>query len=282
MAVMDATNVGEIAPTGANGQPVGGGDPAAENVTPADTGVAPSGLPSEGGDLSPWDRAKQDGYLPDDITDEYELAKRYKAAEDSVQEWKKEKSRMGHEAKEQETLAATKESVLEMVPEFMKNNMELTPDMLERAKELNIDEKDLKLGAYELRETLQAGYEVVGGEAEYAAMMSFMGERMSDQEKKAFNADLGGSASKYAIAGLHAEYKRESTTGETKRQTHERLEGKVNASPGGVKPYASQGEMLKDLNYLKTRGKTDKAARSAYEARKSITPDEILFGAKKR
>lgn len=280
MGAVDATNVGEVAPTGANGQPVGGEapEPSAPDATSGEGGGLPSA--NEGAEVSPWERARAEGYLPDDFKeDPYELAKSYANAQKYVEETNKEKARMGTEAKKQEQAQATQAEIMSMVPDFVANGMNLTEEMIAKATELGIDERDLKLGAFEYKENAQKAFSVVGGEEEYGAMMTFMDSHMSEEQKKAFNNDFGSAASEYAIKGLHAEYK--SLAGGDGKAPKPRLEGKVKGQDAGAKPYSSQGEMLKDLNYLKTKGRTDKAARQLYETRKSITPDEILFGKKR-
>ena len=265
MAAMNAENVPAVeAPEG--GQ------------APVEGGQAPEGggLPSEGSaEKSPWDRAVEDGYLPADTArDPYELAKSASNAQKFVNEANAEKAKLGKANQEAATKVATAEEIVSMVPEFMKNDMQLTPEMETRATELGIDIRDLKLSAIEMRDNVNAAYNVVGGEAEYSAMMTEMSELMTDQEKKAFNADMGGTASKYAIAGLHAEWKSRQGGNEAPSG---RVEGKVGNS-SSVKPYADQGEMLRDLSYLKTRGQNDKAARAKYESRKAVTSDNVIFG----
>ena len=269
MAVMDATKIEQGQNDG--GQPEG--QPSTEVETPEQGNLPSDEIEKE---VSPWDRAKADGYLPEDYKeDPYELAKSLKNAQGFVNEANADKAKRGKAEHDRETQEATQAEILSMVPEFMRNGMELTEEMETKAKELNIDIRDLKLGAIDMRDNITASYAIVGGEEEYAAMMKDMGETMSDDEKRMFNADLGGKASKYAIAGLHAAWKEK--TGVQAPQQNGRVEGKV-SSRSGVKPYADQHEMLRDLTYLKTKGKTDLAARKKYEARKAVTDDKIVYG----
>lgn len=253
-----------------------------EGVAPgAEEAPAQSGLPSDVADaaLSPWERARKDGYLPADFKeDPYELAKSLKNAQDYVTEANKLKGKLGQEAKDAEKAADLKARVQELVPEFIKNGMQLTPEMEAEAVEKGIDIRDLKLDALELRDRLISSYAIVGGEAEYAAMMTTMSEKMSDAEKKAFNADLGGNASKYAIQGLYAEYLETiGHTGQAPTANAPRLEGRVGTP--SVKGYASKAEMLADTAYLRSpRGKNDTAARTTYEKRKAATPDSVIYG----
>lgn len=268
---MSATHAGNV-----------GDAPAADPAVtpPADAGTPPvegSGLPSDNpvDQATPWERARAEGFLPDDFKeDPYELAKSWSKAQEFVKEANAEKGRTTNAANAASAAEATASEIIDMVPEFMRNGMELTPEMETKATELNIDVRDLKLGALELRDNMNKAYDLVGGETTYSEMMTDMSANMSDSQKKAFNKDLGGDASEYAIKGLHAEWI--ASKGVPDAVPTRRIEGKVNNTPG-IKPYANQGEMLKDLNYLKTAGKNDKAARSQYEARKQVTPDSVIF-----
>ena len=171
---------------------------------------------------------------------------------------------------------ATAAEVLSMIPDFIKNGMELNEEMLDRSKELGISEAELKLGAYEYRDRVNSMYDLVGGETNYSQMMTDMKEVMSDEDKKAFNADLGGAASKYAVKGLEAEWR--ARMGGEAPAAKGRVEGHV-SNKGSVKPYQTQDEMLKDASYVRTgRGKLDKVARAQYEKRMAVTPDNIVYG----
>ena len=245
--------------------------------TPAEGGEQPSNLPSaqEEASVSPWERARKDGFLPDDFKeDPYELAKSWKHAQDYVKDTNLEKRQAGTAEAEQAKIAKQTDAVNEFAPEFIKNGYKITDEMLEKAKEVGIDERDLKIKAYELKDTTEAAYSIVGGQETYAEMMRDMGEIMTDDQKRAFNAELGGGVSEYAIRGLKSAWEATKTG---QNVPGKRIEGKP-AATGGVKGYGSQAEMMKDLSYLKTRGKNDKSARMAYEQRMANTPDQIVFG----
>lgn len=258
--------------------PADAGTPPADNATPpADGGTPPepSGLPSDnaGDQKSPWERAREEGLLPDDFKeDPYELAKSWKNAQEFVAEANKEKGKFTAEQNKAAENALVQEQILEMVPEFMKNGMQLSEEMETKATELNIDIRDLKLGAMEMKENITNMYNVVGGEETYGQMMTDMAEHMSDSQKKAFNASIGSSVSEYAIKGLYAEWQ-----GTQGGKPNGRLEGSVKNN-SSVKPYGTKQEMMADLRYLKTKGKTDRAARAKYEARKGVTPDAVVMG----
>ena len=264
MAVMDANTVGETPEVVEGGQfPEDGGQ------------VEESGLPSDGGgeEKSPWERAKEDGYLPEDYKeDPYELAKSWKNGQDFVTEAKKESGKIGQEKAAAEAEVNKARIVREeLIPEFIESGKKLTPELTAKAKELGYSEADVELAYYKFNENANKAYAVVGSEAEYSQMMSEMAPKMSDSQRASFDAAFDQGISEYAIKGLMAEWK-----GGEVAPSGKRIEGKVGNS-GGVKPYANQGEMLNDLAYLKSRGKNDLAARKKYEARKAVTSDKVLF-----
>ena len=265
MSVIDASNVGEIPAT--EEQP----------ATEAQPEEQPSGLPSDAPEqqASPWERAKQDGYLPDDYKeDAYELAKSWKNGQDFVEKANAEKGAAGHAIQDAKKAAELQDNIMSLVPDFVKNGMALNDEMIEKGKEWGLDERDIKIAAYDYRDRINSAYDLVGGEEVYSSMMKDMAESMSTDEQKEFNADLGGKASKYAIKGLFAEWKAQS---KADGKQPDRIEGKVQQR-SGTKPYEDQREMLKDLSYLRTKGKNDKAAWKQYEARKAVTEDKIIMG----
>lgn len=252
MSVMDATNV-------------------PENETPE---VEESGLPSEKeeNEKSPWERAREDGLLPEDFKeDPYELAKSWKEAQKFVDKANAERAELGKEEQRAQQEAERQKLLMdEIIPEFKANNNKLTDEIKQKALDAGFDEKDIELAYYKFNETATRAYSIVGGEDTYRQMMEEMAPRMSDDQRAAFDQAFQQGLSEYAIKGLYAEWKGSS------QESGGRLEGRVSGTTG-VKPYANQGEMLADLNYLRTRGKNDIAARKKYEARKAVTPDEVIF-----
>ena len=259
MAVMDAA---QLAAEQAEATPQ-------EAEAPAGTGLPSDNEPEA---QTPWERAKEDGYLPADAKeDPYELAKSLKNAQKFVEEANAEKGKAGREAEKQQALEATQTEIMSMVPEFMANDMQLTPEMETRATDMGIDIRDLKLGAIDFRDRINAAYNVAGGKEEYTQMMADMAPIMTEEQRKSFDSEIGGTAGEWAIKGLHAEWKAKSgkPTG--------RIEGRV-AGSSSAKPYGTQGELLKDLTYLRTAGKGDRAAWAQHEKRKAATPDAVIYG----
>ena len=220
------------------GTPPNPGAPAAEEQA--------SGLPSDQANenMSPWERAKADGYLPSDYKeDPYELAKSWKNGQDFVVEANKEKGRAGVEAKKAESVADQEAAIRGFSPELINNNFELSQEMIDKGKE------------------------------QYNEMIAGMSEHMSDDQKKSFNKDLDSGMSEYAVRGLKGAWDA-MQSGDTPVK---RIEGKQTTNTG-VKGYGSQAEMMKDLRYLKTQGKNDIAARTQYENRMRETSDAIAYG----
>jgi len=261
-------------------------DPAvieAQNQPPAEGAAPEGGTPPEGGglpseqgnqEMSPWERAKAEGLLPEDFKeDAYELAKSWKSGQEFVQEANAEKARAGQEAKKIEQQENITAEVNKMLPDFLANGMELTPEMEEKATELGVDIRDLKLGAIELRDKITAAHNIVGGQETYDSMIADMREVMSEAQQAEFDKAVTGGMSEWAIKGLYAEWKRGGQTPEGKGRIEGRVKGGSNA-----KPYENQHELLADLSYLRTKGKNDKAAWAQHEKRKAATPDNIVYG----
>jgi len=174
---------------------------------------------------------------------------------------------------EQAALVAKQQEVInDLLPKFIENGMSLTPEMVEKAKEVGIDEKDLKLGAYELKEITQKAYSVVGGKDNYQAMIDWAKENLPDDKKAEFDRGLQSNMSEFAIKGLWTEYQKAVSNG-----TATRLQGKPATS--GLKPYQTRQELFRDKDFAeaaKRRG--DMAAWNKYRQRLAITPEEVILG----
>lgn len=173
-----------------------------------------------------------------------------------------------------ETQKLQQDTVMEMLPEFLKNNMQLTPEMEAKATATGIDLRDLKLGALEVKEKTQVAHGIVGSSDEYANMMTWGGENMTDAQKRAFDVDVMNSdISEYAIKGLHADYKKAMANGGQVT----RITGQHATS--GLKPYATRQELFKDKAYIESSaGRRDTAAIKMYNDRKRITDNNVILG----
>ena len=270
-----------------------------ENTPPVDTGAgtppveaeAPSGLPSdvaanevnlEGFTFTPEFIAEnfKDGKLKGRFGSVEEVLAKLKEAEDFKANAIREKTdaekaqeQQQTEAQKQQQLVETQqETIMSMVPAFMENGMQLTPEMETAATEAGIDLRDLKLGALELKERLNNAHSVVGGAEEYNAMLEWGKANMTDAQKAAFDKDVTGNMSEYAIKGLHADYV---AAASADGYVPARIEG--DGAPRGPQPYRDRRELYEDRAYLKTpEGKRDKAAQANYKRRLNITPDSVL------
>lgn len=166
-------------------------------------------------------------------------------------------------------------AIMDMLPEYMDNGMQLTEEMTTKATEAGIDPRDLKIGAMEMQKRIEVAHNLVGGKDTYEQMKSDMVESMTDDQKRAFNKDVNSGMGEYAIRGLHQAWM--DKTG--RREVPQRIRGNQPGNNSGVKPYANQNEMMKDLSYLRTnKGRNDSAAQKKYESRKRATPDNVVYG----
>ena len=166
---------------------------------------------------------------------------------------------------------AQNKTINELIPAFIQNGMVLTPEMEKTATDAGIDIRDLKLGAMELRDATNNAHAVVGGKENYDAMLAWGHANMDDAQKAAFDKDVTGSMSKYAIKGLYGEYQEALEAG----TTVPRVEGQP--AFVGIKPYADRRELYKDKDYIESpQGKRDPAAIKNYRARLKATPNSVL------
>lgn len=161
-----------------------------------------------------------------------------------------------------------------LIPEFMANNMTLTPEMEAKATEAKIDIRDLKLGAIELRDKINSAHEVVGGKDNYEAMMSWAKESLTDSQKVSFDGDITGSMGELAIEGLNARFKKAQ---EDPNAVIPRFSGESTIK--GIQAYADKRELLADKKYIDSAaGRRDIAAQRNYKARLGATPEEVWRG----
>jgi len=204
-----------------------------------------------------------------------ELHKQYS---NTVREYK-EKEKMSQseaekQAQAQEVQAKQQEVIMELLPTFMQNDMQLTPEMEEKLVEHGLDIRDVKLGAIELKEKLSKAHAVVGGREEYESMINWARENLSEDQRNAFDKDVSGGMSEFAIRGLYSTYKEK--VGNSEPQ--DRLRGQSPTNSNGVKPYATREEVLKDRAYINSaRGRMDANAQARHRARLNITPDSVIF-----
>jgi len=159
-----------------------------------------------------------------------------------------------------------------LIDKYVSNGMELTDEILEEAKAKGLDIRDVKLAAIELKEQIQAAYNVVGGKDEYNAMLDWAKANLPDKAKAEFDKGLKSGMGEYAIKGLYAEYK--SANGSAEQSQRIRGDG---ATTSGIRPYSTLQEVLKDKAYIDSiQGRHDSAAKALFERRKAMTPDHVF------
>lgn len=249
-----------------------------------------TGLPSdiqqanEQESLNDWNAlvAKEPEYMKqfkslDDFKNKYkELHNQYS---NTVREYKeKEKSSKAEQesqAQQQQKLQSQQDTIMSLLPQFMQNGMKLTPEMEEVAKAQDIDIRDLKLGAIDLKERIEKAHSVVGGADEYNAMIAWAKENTNEEQRVAFDKDVISSMSEFAIRGMYSMYKDAIKDGNT--QPQDRFRGQSATST--VKPYGSQDELLADRRYINSaKGRADSNAIEKHKQRMAITPDAVIFG----
>ncbi len=161
-----------------------------------------------------------------------------------------------------------------MIPDFMANNMELTPEIETKATEAGIDIRDLKLGAIELRDRIGKAHNVVGGKDNYDAMLTWAKDGLDDSQKASFDKDVSGSMGELAIEGLYARFNKAQ---EDPNIITPRINGETTIK--GIQPYADKRELFADKQYIDSAvGRRDTAAQKNYQSRLRATPDEVWKG----
>lgn len=246
----------------------------------------PSGLPSDNieVDYTPFELSDdikgrmKDGKINGRFGSVDEVLAKLKEAEDRAAGLISESTK-SEKAKEQEAIDAKakadaqvskQQTIMDMIPEFQANGMQLTPEMEAKAVEAGLDVRDIKIGAMELKQNVEKAHAVVGGKEEYSNMMAWAKENIDDAQKVAFDKDVTGGMSEYAIKGLHSDY-----TAATKDGYVPRIEG--SAAVKGIQPYADRRSLYKDKDYIMSpAGKRDTQAIKNYKARLRVTPNSVI------
>ena len=135
---------------------------------------------------------------------------------------------------------------------------------------------EVKLAALEMREQLTKAYSLVGGKAEYQAMLDWGMQNLPKKQQAQFDRAIKQGMGEFAIEGLYNRFKA-ATSGN--QPTPQRISGDSSSNQGAMRPYASFQELAADRQYIQSaRGRTDTAARKLHEARLSITPENVIYG----
>lgn len=252
----------------------------------APSGEQPSGLPSDNVEvdyksfeLSDETKGRmKDGKINGRFGSVDEVLAKLKEAEDRAAGLISESTKAS-KAKEQQAIddkanadgkINQQQTIMDMIPEFQANGMQLTPEMEAKATEAGIDIRDIKIGAMELKQNVEKAHSVVGGKEEYSNMMAWAKDNISGEQKIAFDKDVTGEMGEYAIKGLHSDYKSATKDGYVPR-----IEG--DSTIKGIRPYEDRRSLYRDKDYIMSpQGKRDTQAIKNYKARLRVTPDSVL------
>ena len=264
--------------------------PADAGTPPADAGTPPSGLPSDiqnqttvrdtfttiGDEAFSGDKGLFKGRWnsPDEMADYIQNleTKHTNLGREVTDNAKKETADVTKAAETARLEVAKSDTIRELAPAFMANNMELNDDMLAKLKEVGLDERDVKLGAYEIRERVDGYAKVVGGKENYDAMMAWAVDGLDDNGKRDFNNGLNSTNSELVIEGLNARYHQALNNPDASKRP-DRIRG--NPAPHtSVKPYATRAELFADKKFADSnRSSTNDKKR--YHERLAVTPDSV-------
>jgi len=165
------------------------------------------------------------------------------------------------------------QTIKELLPTFLENDMVVTDEMKEKLIATGLSEQDIKLGAYELKEAIDKNASYVGGKENYDVIMNYHAENMTDEEKIAFNHSIQDPKnSKALMIGLQTLYERSINNPES--QEKDRVRGNSPANTNTIKPYESKAELLRDKAYVDSR-RASSADKARFKARLRATPENV-------
>lgn len=235
-----------------------------------DTGGLPSAVKKL--DTSFSEDQIKDGLIGGRWLNTTEMLKSYRELENAYSQGKNQEKQAERTI---ESATKQKEAMLALMPQFIANGYALDSEMTKIALENGIDEKDLRLGAYEIKEQLTLAHSVTGGSEQYDKMIEWAKATLPEAEVQLFNTEVSKGvkgAGIWAIRGLYAQYSNGNTanTGEPQR-----LGGSVPVHRG-VQPYTTKEELMRDVKYVNSpKGKRDIGANNAYRARLAVTDQSI-------
>ena len=247
--------------------------PIAENEEVAQPSTLPSDVDAQQElesklDFSLTDSVKEkfltkDGKLLGKYESLEQLAEAHKYLQDKhamyVEDTKNQEKEITEGIEQDQKAIQQQETIMSLLPDFMANDMELTPEIEQKIVETGIDVRDLKLDALELKNKVNHIYDLVGGKENWENTKAYLADKISEEEYKKINADLVSSNSDYTVLGMYNMYK-QSLDGNT---PVDRIRGESTAkSPEG---YSSRAEVFKDRQYLQTpAGRKDQNAQAKY------------------
>jgi hypothetical protein len=229
-------------------------------------------------EVNPYDISKfkdENGKIVGKFETAEDLMKSFEEAQKYIKEVQDEKAKQGNQQKQQEQKAEieqTRKQLEDAIRAEVTSDV-VSDDTISKAKELGMTDAEIKVIEYETKEALNKIVEHVGSMETYNHMIETLSQNLSQEEKSQFNEMINSKAgAEIALLGLQAKYQQ--LTGQN--VSKDRLRGNV-ARPSN-QGYTSQQEMLRDLRYIQTTGRNDKAAIAAYEAKKRVTPDHVVYG----
>lgn len=246
---------------------------------------APSGLPSEQGgegsisfEIKPEDL--QDGKFMGKWSTPQEMADHIKNIEDKhanltrdiADKTKQTDAEIQQTADEAQKLQLQNTTVRELLPEFLKNGMVVTPEMGETLKATGLTEQDIKIGAYEFKEALDLNASYVGGKENYDIIMDYHAENMTPEQKVQFNHSIQDPNNSEALmVGLQTMY--EKSVGAEEGTPVDRVRGNAPAA-AAIQPYTDKASLLKDKAYADSRV-SSAADKAKFRQRLNVTPDKV-------
>jgi len=167
------------------------------------------------------------------------------------------------------------DTIRELVPAFMENGMQLTPEMTAKLTEAGLTESEIKLGAYEMKETLSTHHEMMGGKENYDIVMAYHAEKMTDEQKIAFNNDIqSGNHSEALMLGLQAMYEK-GVGHQEPSEPQDRFRGD-NQANSSAKGYETKAQLFADKKYIDSpAGQKDAGAIARYRAKLAVTDSKV-------
>lgn len=249
------------------------------------TGVQASGLPSDvqeqeaiGSqlDFSLTDAVKEkfitkDGKLLGKYDNLEQLAEAHKFLQDKhamyVDDTKKAERDVAAELEKQQATVKQQETINSLIPEFMANNMQLTPEMEQKLTDTGLDIRDVKLGALELEKKVNHVHSLVGGKENWEAAKQYLSTVISPEQLEAINQDLMGSNSDFTVMGMYNAYQQSLKDG----TPQQRISGDSQV-PKSASGYESKAQLYADREYLSTpAGRNDANAQKRYRQRLANT-----------
>jgi hypothetical protein len=209
-----------------------------------------------------------------------QLAEAHKFLQDKhamyVDDTKKQEREVLSGVEQEQQNLKKQQTLMSMLPTFMANNMELTPELEAKAVEVGIDIRDLKLGALELKDKVNHVHQLVGGKENWEATKAYLSDKLSPQDFEKINQDLVSANSDYTVLGMYNAYK--ASLDGTEVRTRISGDTAVKTSKG----YENRLALFKDREYLNTpAGRKDQLAKKRYDEKLALT-DLNQLGIKSR